>query len=72
MKIQCGELAQRAAALLDEAASGYGAVYGTVATPDGPVHPTEPTFESRRMSVGSGTTEIQRVILARRVLGLPS
>jgi hypothetical protein len=72
MKIQCGELAQRAAALLDEAAQGYGAVYGDVATPDGPVHPTAPTFESRRMSVGSGTTEIQRVILARRVLGLPN
>jgi alkylation response protein AidB-like acyl-CoA dehydrogenase len=72
MKIQCGELAQRAAALLAEAASGYGAVYGEIATPDGPMHPTEPTFESRRMSVGSGTTEIQRVILARRVLGLPS
>jgi len=72
MKIQCGELAQRAAALLDDAAGAYGAVYGEIPTPDGPVHPTAPTFESRRMSVGSGTTEIQRHILARRVLGLPS
>jgi alkylation response protein AidB-like acyl-CoA dehydrogenase len=72
MKIQCGELAQRAAALLADAAGDYGAVYGEVPTPDGPVHPTAPTFEARRMSVGSGTTEIQRVILARRALGLPS
>src|SRR5262249_37200547 len=66
MKIQCGELAQRAAALLDEAAMGYGALAGEVPVADGSVHPTAPTFESRRMTVGSGTTEIQRVILARR------
>jgi alkylation response protein AidB-like acyl-CoA dehydrogenase len=35
------------------------------------VHPAAPSFETRRLSVGSGTNEIQRHILARRVLGLP-
>ncbi len=71
MKVTGGELAQRAAALVAEAAGGYGALDAQIETPEGAIHPTAPTFESRRMSVGSGTTEIQRHILARRVLGLP-
>ena len=71
MKLTGADLGQRAAALLQDAAGAYAPVDDQIATPEGPVHPAAPSFETRRLSVGSGTNEIQRHILARRVLGLP-
>jgi alkylation response protein AidB-like acyl-CoA dehydrogenase len=72
MKLTGADLGQRAAALLQDAAGTYAPVDDQIATPEGPVHPAAPSFETRRLSVGSGTNEIQRHILARRVLGLPA
>jgi len=36
------------------------------------VNPAADMFEMRRVTVGSGAVEIQRNIIAKRVLGLPS
>jgi hypothetical protein len=36
------------------------------------VNPAADLFEMRRVTVGSGTVEIQRNIIAKRVLNLPS
>ena len=36
------------------------------------VNPAAEMFEMRRVTVGSGAVEIQRNIIAKRVLGLPS
>ncbi len=72
IKIVGGELAQRAAGLVNEAAGSYGPAAGEIDTPDGPLNVSAMMFESRRLTVGSGTVEIQRNILAKRVLDLPS
>ena len=36
------------------------------------INPAAEMFEMRRVTVGSGAVEIQRNIIAKRVLGLPS
>jgi len=36
------------------------------------LNPAADLFEMRRVTVGSGTVEIQRNIIAKRVLNLPS
>jgi alkylation response protein AidB-like acyl-CoA dehydrogenase len=63
MRILSGETVQRAADLVLEAAAGNGAAAGEDAA--------AMFFEARRASIGSGTNEIQRQVLARRVLELP-
>jgi alkylation response protein AidB-like acyl-CoA dehydrogenase len=37
-----------------------------------PLNPAADLFEMRRVTVGSGTVEVQRNIIAKRVLDLPS
>ena len=72
IKIVGGELGQRASELLVEAAGGYGPLSGDMTIGNQVVNPAAEMFEMRRVTVGSGAVEIQRNIIAKRVLGLPS
>jgi alkylation response protein AidB-like acyl-CoA dehydrogenase len=71
IKIAGGELGQRAAELLVDAAGGLGPLAEDLSIGNGALNPAGEMFESRRASVGSGAVEIQRNIIARRVLDLP-
>jgi alkylation response protein AidB-like acyl-CoA dehydrogenase len=71
IKIAGGALAQRSSELLMQAAGPAGASVEDIALPGGAVNIAAELFEMRRLSVGSGTTEINRNIVAKRVLGLP-
>ena len=72
IKIVGGELGQRASELLVEAAERYGALAEDMMIGNQPVNPAADMFEMRRVTVGSGAVEIQRNIIAKRVLELPS
>lgn len=72
IKIVGGELGQRASELLVEAAGGYGALADDMRVGNHVINPAAEMFEMRRVTVGSGAVEIQRNIIAKRVLGLPS
>ena len=72
IKIVGGELGQRASELLVDAAAGYGALADDTAVGNHVINPAAEMFEMRRVTVGSGAVEIQRNIIAKRVLGLPS
>ena len=51
--------------------SQHGASADDIMLASGAVNVAAELFEMRRVSVGSGTTEINRNIIAKRVLGLP-
>ena len=72
IKIAGGEIAQRASELLVDAAGPLGASAGEIDVGNSRVAPASELFEMRRVTVGSGAVEIQRNIIAKRVLGLPS
>jgi alkylation response protein AidB-like acyl-CoA dehydrogenase len=72
IKIVGAELGQRASELLMQAAGGLGIAAADLALAQGAVNPAAELFEARRFTVGSGTVEIQRNIIAKRVLDLPS
>jgi len=72
IKIAGGELGQRASELLLEAAGSFGPLAADLAIGNEVVNPAADLFEMRRVTVGSGAVEIQRNIIAKRVLGLPS
>jgi 3-oxochol-4-en-24-oyl-CoA dehydrogenase len=72
IKIVGGELGQRASELLVEAAAGYGPLVEDTPVGNHLINPAAEMFEMRRVTVGSGAVEIQRNIIAKRVLGLPS
>jgi alkylation response protein AidB-like acyl-CoA dehydrogenase len=72
IKIAGGELGQRASELLVEAAGGFGPLVDDMTVGNHVVNPAAEMFEMRRVTVGSGAVEIQRNIIAKRVLGLPS
>jgi alkylation response protein AidB-like acyl-CoA dehydrogenase len=72
IKIVGGELGQRASELLVEAAGPFGPQAEDLRIGNHAVNPAGEMFEMRRLTVGSGAVEIQRNILAKRVLGLPS
>jgi alkylation response protein AidB-like acyl-CoA dehydrogenase len=57
--------------LLLEAVGPHGADLGAIDTPDGPVEVSGFFREARRNSIFAGTSEIQRSVTAKRVLGLP-
>jgi alkylation response protein AidB-like acyl-CoA dehydrogenase len=71
IKIAGGGLAQRSSELLMQAAGRQGPLVDDIALSAGVVNVAAELFEMRRVSVGSGTTEINRTIIAKRVLGLP-
>lgn len=72
VKIFGSELLQALNDLLIEAAGGHGAMAQPVATDWGPVEVAVPFLFSRRVTIYGGSSEIQRNVLARRVLELPS
>ena len=72
IKIVGGELGQRASELLVDAAGPFGPQVDDMKIGNHVVNPAADMFEMRRVTVGSGAVEIQRNIIAKRVLGLPS
>jgi alkylation response protein AidB-like acyl-CoA dehydrogenase len=72
IKIAGGELAQRASELLVEAAGCFGPLAADMMVGNEVINPAADMFEMRRVTVGSGAVEIQRNIIAKRVLDLPS
>ena len=71
MKLVATENLQRATDLLIEAAGPRGADAGRIETDAGPVDATGIFLQSRRATIYGGSSEIQRNVLAKRVLGLP-
>lgn len=72
MKINGTETLQRLADLLLEAAGSEAACRDRIETEDGPVEVAPLYLQVRRATIYGGSSEIQRNILAKRVLGLPS
>ncbi len=72
LKIAGSETLQRTADLLMEAAGALGAEDGWIETADGRMQVSTLYRQVRRASIYGGSNEIQRNILARRVLELPS
>jgi alkylation response protein AidB-like acyl-CoA dehydrogenase len=72
IKMAGGELGQKASELLVDAAGPLGASADDIMIGNTAVNPAADLFEMRRVTVGSGTVEIQRNIIAKRVLNLPS
>ncbi|MBT6426958.1 MAG: acyl-CoA dehydrogenase [Rhodospirillaceae bacterium] len=63
--------AQAVGDLMLEAAGQRGAELDAFDTPEGPVEVSGFFREARRNSIYGGTSEIQRTVIAKRVLGLP-
>lgn len=72
MKINGTETLQRLADLLLDAAGTDAALTGRVMTEDGPIEIAPLFLQVRRATIYGGSSEIQRNILAKRVLGLPN
>ena len=71
MKLVATENLQRATDLLIEAAGPWGADSRRMETEAGDVDATGIFLQSRRATIYGGSSEIQRNVLAKRVLGLP-
>ncbi|MEE8444412.1 MAG: acyl-CoA dehydrogenase family protein, partial [Alphaproteobacteria bacterium] len=71
IKIVATETMQSICDLLLDSAGDRGAESGPIETEDGPVDVAIHWLEARRMSIYAGTSEIQRNVTAKRVLGLP-
>ncbi len=71
IKIAGGTLAQRSADLLMQAAGAQGPMIDDISLSGDAVNVASELFEMRRVSVGSGTTEVNRTIISKRVLELP-
>jgi alkylation response protein AidB-like acyl-CoA dehydrogenase len=71
IKIIGGELWQKASELLMQVAGAHGPLQDDAELAGSAINYAGELFEGRRATVGSGTVEIQRNVIARRVLGLP-
>lgn len=71
MKIVATETLQRLTDLLIEAAGAAGADAGMIETSEGPVDVTTMFLVHRRATIFGGSSEIQRNVIAKRVLDLP-
>jgi len=72
IKIVGSELLQALNELMIEAAGGHAAAELPIATEFGTVDVATSFLQSRRVTIYGGSSEIQRNVLARRVLNLPS
>jgi alkylation response protein AidB-like acyl-CoA dehydrogenase len=72
VKIYGSELLQSLNELMIEAAGGHAAAEKPLATNYGTVEVATPFLQSRRVTIYGGSSEIQRNVLARRVLNLPN
>jgi alkylation response protein AidB-like acyl-CoA dehydrogenase len=72
IKIFASELLQELNALAVEAAGGHALADAPITTGFGEVDIATPFLQSRRVTIYGGSSEIQRNVLARRVLNLPS
>jgi alkylation response protein AidB-like acyl-CoA dehydrogenase len=72
IKIYGSELLQALNELMIEAAGGHAVAAKPVVTNFGAVDVTGSFFQSRRVTIYGGSSEIQRNVLARRVLNLPN
>jgi alkylation response protein AidB-like acyl-CoA dehydrogenase len=72
IKIFGSELLQSLNELLLEAAGGHAVAIEPIATEFGDVDVSTSYFQSRRVTIYGGSSEIQRNVVARRVLNLPS
>ena len=72
MKIVGTESLQKLADLLMDASGGDAALMGKIFTEDGPVEVAPLFLQVRRATIYGGSNEIQRNILSKRVLNLPS
>jgi hypothetical protein len=72
IKIFASELLQTLNNLLIEAAGGHAPTENPITTDFGTVDVAAPFLQSRRVTIYGGSSEIQRNVLARRVLNLPS
>jgi 3-oxochol-4-en-24-oyl-CoA dehydrogenase len=71
MKIAGTALLHRLSDLLFEAASALGGGQGPVTLGELTLHPASSFLQNRRATIYGGTQEIQKDIVAKRVLGLP-
>ena len=71
LKLAASELHQSLAALAVEASGSNGAMLEPVVVGNGTVHPSVAFLQSRRETIFAGSSEIQRNIIAKRVLNLP-
>jgi alkylation response protein AidB-like acyl-CoA dehydrogenase len=72
IKIFASELLQTLNELLVEAAGGHAPTQNPITTNFGVVDVAAPFLQSRRVTIYGGSSEIQRNVIARRVLNLPS
>jgi alkylation response protein AidB-like acyl-CoA dehydrogenase len=72
IKIFGSELLQSLNELLIDASGGHATTLGPVATEFGEVDVSTSYFQSRRVTIYGGSSEIQRNVVARRVLNLPN
>jgi alkylation response protein AidB-like acyl-CoA dehydrogenase len=72
IKIFGSELLQTLNALLIEAADGHASAENPITTNFGEVDVATSFLQSRRVTIYGGSSEIQRNVLARRVLNLPN
>ena len=72
IKIFASELLQTLNELLVQAAGGHASTQNPITTNFGVVEVAAPFLQSRRVTIYGGSSEIQRNVLARRVLNLPS
>jgi len=72
IKIFGSELLQELNGLLIEAAGAHAATEKPIATDFGEVDVATPFLQARRATIYGGSSEIQRNVLARRVLKLPT
>jgi alkylation response protein AidB-like acyl-CoA dehydrogenase len=72
LKLWASELLQRLTDLLIEAAGAHALDVHAIQTPAGAIEVSAPFLQSRRATIYSGSSEIQRNVIARRVLNLPS
>ncbi len=71
LKLAASELSQSLAALAVEASGSNGAMLEPLVVGNGAVHPSVAFLQSRRETIFAGSSEIQRNIIAKRVLNLP-